>query len=95
MKLNTLVFLPSKDSSAVILRRTLKKRVGKNLSDDGQITTLKCELDSFDGYYLFVKVLHPLPGCPKCVAKVAIPHAAVLMVVQSDWKTPLGFSSGD
>jgi hypothetical protein len=91
MKLNTLVFLPSKDACVEILKRIKTKNVAMTFRDDGEIAVLNCEFDSEDGYYLSVKIPHPIDGHPKCVAKLAIPHASVLMFVQSDWKTHLGF----
>lgn len=62
------------------------------LIDDGEISTLLCSVDSTDGYYLCVKIPHPISGHPKCGAKVLVPHASVLLVVQSDWKNVIGFS---
>jgi len=94
MKLNTLVFLPSKDQSVAILKRTKQKNAAMTLVYEDETTILNCEFDSSDGYYLCVKVPFPISGHPKAAARLLIPHASVLMVVQSDWKTPVGFSGG-
>jgi hypothetical protein len=92
MKQDTVLFLPSSDPSVVILKGIKSKNAAMTLVDDGVVTKLLCSVDSIEGNYFCVKIPCPLPKYPKCVAKVLLRHSAVLMAVQSDWKTPLGFA---
>jgi hypothetical protein len=92
MKLNTVLSLASTDLTSSILRQLKKNNGAMTLLDDGAILTLHCEFESCDGQYLCVKIPYPIEHHPKSVARLMIPHGAVLLVAQGDWQKPVGFS---
>ncbi len=88
MKLDTLVFLESRDA----LLPWLKKLRASSLHKVDGGFCFYCHLVSSESYYLCVKVPYPTKDEPKAWVSIWIPHGSVRLTVRPDRPVSLGFA---